>query len=80
MVSGRAVSLFPETLSNFNLCSNPIESGSDSKRFEERLSSSRFSKRAIESGIAYFVAWNISIHVELQERPYQLSNSIQHYI
>jgi len=53
MGSGSAVSLFPETLSNFNFCNNPIESGRDSKRFEDKLSSTRLCNPAIESGIAY---------------------------
>lgn len=55
MVSGRATSLFPETLRNFNFCNNPIESGSISKRLDAALSSSRFSSPAMESGMnCYF--------------------------
>lgn len=50
-MSGRAVSLFPETFRNFNFCNKPIESGSDFKRLEEASSSSRFSNPAIASGM-----------------------------
>jgi len=54
MGSGSAISLFPETLSNFNFSNNPIESGRDSKSTEDRLSSTRFCNPDIESGIAYW--------------------------
>jgi len=53
MESGRAHSLFPETLRTFNFCNKPIESGRDSRALEEILSSSRFSNPHMESGITY---------------------------
>jgi len=52
ILSGRAVNLFPETLRILNLSKRPMESGSESKELEDRFNSSRFSKPAIESGIA----------------------------
>lgn len=54
MLSGKAFSLFPETLRIFNFRNKPMESGKDSNRFEDRLSSSRLSNPAIESGMACF--------------------------
>lgn len=54
MESGKALNLLPETSRIFRLSNNPIESGSVSRRFEARLSSSRFTNPAIESGITYF--------------------------
>lgn len=54
MLSGKVTSLFPDTSKIFKLNNKPIESGSNSKRLEERCSSWRFSKLAIESGITCF--------------------------
>lgn len=51
-LSGSEVSLLPDTLRYFSLCNKPMESGSDTKRFDDALSSSRFSNPAIESGRA----------------------------
>lgn len=53
MDSGRAFSLFPDTLRDLRLSNNPMESGRDSKRLDETSSSSSFCNPAIESGIAY---------------------------
>lgn len=55
MVSGKAVSLFPETFKSFKFWSNPIEIGSDSRRFEARLRCSSFPNPAIHSGITCFL-------------------------
>lgn len=51
MLSGKAVSLLLETSRVFNFSNNPMESGKASNILDERFSSSRFSRPAIESGI-----------------------------
>lgn len=52
MLSGRVLSLFPDTLRTFRLSNSPIESGRDCRRLEETSSSSSFCNPAIESGMA----------------------------
>lgn len=52
MVSGKALSLFPDAFKTFILSSELIESGNDNKRFEEMFSSSNMPSTAMESGIA----------------------------
>lgn len=54
MLSGRTSSLLEETSRIFKLYNSPMESGSDSKRLEERFNSSRLLSPAIESGIICF--------------------------
>ena len=53
-LSGRELSLFPETFKTFRLINNPMESGKDFKRLDETLSSSNFCSPAIESGMICF--------------------------
>lgn len=53
MLSGRDLSLLPDTLRIFRLNSSPIESGNDVRKLEESWSSSKHSSPAMESGIAW---------------------------
>jgi hypothetical protein len=54
IVSGRAFSLFPDTLRTLRLSNRPIESGRDTKRLEETSNTSSFCSPAIESGRTCF--------------------------
>jgi len=62
MVSGKISILLLETSRIFKFCSNPIESGNASKRFEARMSSSRISNPAIESGMTCFTHTGYSVN------------------
>jgi hypothetical protein len=74
--SGRAVSLFPDRLRNFRLVSNPMQSGRDSKRFDETSSSTIIFSSAIESGITCFEwmkLFNIISLTKSMENPHKLT-------
>jgi len=84
MDSGRAVSLFPDTLRIFRLTSNPMESGRDSKTLDETSSSTSFCSPAIESGIACFngtkTSKTISYNKQLNYNLFQmLNNELLHF-